>query len=254
MLQLLNSEALTFGPFIYVILCISLVVVGVEFYSLHRSLKHLRSARKAVESKVQVANCDERFHPPATVIVPCRGLDLELDENVRAILTQHYPRYSVVFVVDSQLDPAYNALRRMVNELPQPLVDVRIVENRMLPKTSGKVSALTAAVDAGVEGEVLVFADSDIRPAQDWLSSLVDPLKDDAVGVSTAYRWCVPAARTFAATFQSAWNAFGTAAFLSSKTVFAWGGSMALRRTVFERLRIRDRWKGEISDDAGVTS
>ncbi|MBL8183694.1 MAG: hypothetical protein JNK51_02120, partial [Blastocatellia bacterium] len=34
---------------------------------------------------------------------------------------------------------------------------------------------------------------------------------------------------------------------------FCWGGSMAIRRDTFERLNIRDRWHGSLSDDFTVT-
>ena len=34
---------------------------------------------------------------------------------------------------------------------------------------------------------------------------------------------------------------------------FAWGGSMALRRDVFDRIGVREAWEGALSDDYAVT-
>ena len=34
---------------------------------------------------------------------------------------------------------------------------------------------------------------------------------------------------------------------------FAWGGSMAIRREVFDRARVRDAWRGALSDDYALT-
>ena len=39
--------------------------------------------------------------PFVTVIAPCRGADQGLDKNLRSLLSQSYPGYEVVFVVDN---------------------------------------------------------------------------------------------------------------------------------------------------------
>ena len=53
---------------------------------------------------------------------------------------------------------------------------------------------------------------------------------------------------------RSAWNASIASALGSNiKTNFCWGGSMAIRRDVFERIGMRDKWSGTLSDDFAVT-
>jgi cellulose synthase/poly-beta-1,6-N-acetylglucosamine synthase-like glycosyltransferase len=47
------------------------------------------------------------FTPFATVIVPIRGLDHGLQENITAIFSQDYPAYEVIFVSDDEKDPAW---------------------------------------------------------------------------------------------------------------------------------------------------
>ena len=51
------------------------------------------------------------------------------------------------------------------------------------------------------------------------------------------------------------WNA-SVASALGQDTSrnFCWGGSTAIRRSTFERLKVRDRWQGSVSDDFTVTS
>src|ERR671939_553539 len=46
------------------------------------------------------------YTPFASLIVPCRGLDQGLRENLRALYVQAYPHYEIVFVLDSANDPA----------------------------------------------------------------------------------------------------------------------------------------------------
>jgi hypothetical protein len=52
----------------------------------------------------------------------------------------------------------------------------------------------------------------------------------------------------------SAWNAsIASALGREESSNFSWGGSMAIRRDVFQRLNIRERWDGTLSDDFTVT-
>src|SRR5207237_10419302 len=45
------------------------------------------------------------YLPPVVVILPVRGLDEGFDDNVRAILSQAYPRFRILVVGDDLADP-----------------------------------------------------------------------------------------------------------------------------------------------------
>src|SRR5437016_5815149 len=47
------------------------------------------------------------------VFCPCKGIDPEFEKNIRSILDQDYSNFSVQFVVESENDPAYAALREI---------------------------------------------------------------------------------------------------------------------------------------------
>ena len=53
------------------------------------------------------------YAPYASVIVPCRGLDQNLHENLYALFDQHYPAFEIIFVVDSPQDPALAVIARV---------------------------------------------------------------------------------------------------------------------------------------------
>src|SRR5262245_32928025 len=57
-----------------------------------------------------------RYQPKAVVIVPCRGTEDGFEENIHAILAQDYRDYEVVFVTDSENDPAHGVLTRMLKQ------------------------------------------------------------------------------------------------------------------------------------------
>jgi cellulose synthase/poly-beta-1,6-N-acetylglucosamine synthase-like glycosyltransferase len=105
----------------------------------------------------------------------------------------------------------------------------------------------------GDQFEVLVFADSDGRPSRRWLTRLVAPLTDEAVGAATAFRWLLPKGNGFWSALASAWSASAATYLGEGKRNFCWGGGTAIKRQRFEELRILNSWKGAVSDDYALT-
>jgi cellulose synthase/poly-beta-1,6-N-acetylglucosamine synthase-like glycosyltransferase len=203
-----------------------------------------------------------RYQPKAVVIVPCRGLEHGFEENIHAILTQDYRDYEVVFVTESENDPAHGVLARLLKQRRRLAPPTWMVVAGEAKNRGQKVHNLLAALDtlnSIGRVEALVFADSDMRPARNWLTELVAPLGDHRVGATTGYRWYLPAneernlAQCFASTLLSVWNA-SALALLGERSRFAWGGSMAIRRENFDEIGMKERWQGALSDDYVLTS
>ncbi len=201
----------------------------------------------------------ERYVPKTAVIIPCKGLEPDFEENIVAYLAQDYRHYELIFVTESEADPAHLALRQILADSNRSawLITAGEAQNR-----GQKVHNLCAALDAlnavDRKTEVLVFADSDARPDANWLQELVTPLADPRVAATTGFRWylplTVPARRNFWAYLLSAWNA-GALNLLGERSSFAWGGATAINRDTFEELRIKERWEaGAVSDDYILTS
>jgi len=196
------------------------------------------------------------YHPPAAVIVPCRGVDPEFRENVRALRQQEYPAYEVIFVLDSRSDPAYALIREIVER--EPGAPTTILEAGRARDCGQKVHNLLAALDyldarsGGTAPAVYVFTDSDAVRDRHWLRHLVGPLQALDVGATTGYRWYIPTG-SLASLLRSLWNAPIATALGPHPRNFAWGGSMALRRETAERIRLRAYWRGSVSDDYRLT-
>src|SRR5690606_23129930 len=71
--------------------------------------------------------------------------------------------------------------------------------------------------------EVLAFGDSDIRPHENWLSQLIEPLSLPDVGASTGFRWYLPRKGNRASRLRSAWNAGILSLLSTDDSPFAWG-------------------------------
>src|SRR5207247_11243357 len=187
------------------------------------------------------------YLPPVVLVLPVRGLDEGFDDNVRAILSQAYPRFRILVVADDPAEPAAARARDLAREFPRIPVTLILSEPATVP---GKVNALRSALShVSSEDEVVVFADSDIRPPTDWLRQLVQPLADSTVGVATGFRWYLPPRPTFWSLVGAEWNAVSANVLFDARRAFAWGPSCAVRRDDVVKLRLADRWRNALRDD-----
>lgn len=231
---------------IYFFYFFAVILLFLGYKSLRGGICYLRFFQK------ELAKPKSDFTPFCSVIVPCRGLDSGLNENVAALFRQNFPYYEVVFVVDDENDESIQVIKDASRsaEIPVTVTVAGKAENE-----SQKVHNLRHAIlQASAESELFVFVDSDARPGRDWLRNLIAPLADQTVGCATGYRWFIQKRGGFSTALRSIWNAsIASALGENGKSNFCWGGSTAISRAVFERLDIGERWKGTLSDDFTVT-
>ncbi len=195
------------------------------------------------------------FTPFVSVIAPCRGLEDGLRENITALLQQDYPAFEIIFVTDRPDDPALGLIEDVRNFWRKASPVTRCLVAGAADDSGQKVHNLRVAVSSAVpHSECLVFVDTDARPHPHWLRLLVAPLADESVGAATGYRWYVPKRGGLASQLRSVWNAsIASAQGEHEDKNFCWGGSSAIRKTTFDSLQVRDRWRGTVSDDFTLT-
>ena len=196
-----------------------------------RAARYMRSFRPRRVSQERVA-----------IFCPCKGIDSDFEKNIQSILNQNYLNCEVHFIVESEDDPAYPILRAMQTNV--------MVAGRATSRGQ-KVHNLAYAVERCGTAEVYVFCDSDVRFPANWLSRLLAGLEPGKV--SSGYRWYVAKRFHFSTLMRSAWNASSVSILGDHDRNFAWGGSTAIHRETFERLKILDAWRGSISDDYTIT-
>ena len=249
---------------IYVFYFFAAVLVFLGWQSLRGGFLYLDFFKR------ELAKPKSNYTPFCSIIAPCRGLDEDLRDNLAALFRQDYPRYEIVFVVDDERDEAVSVIENLMSEPPAlagglpDAADTRPLTQAVLTKLvvagksdneSRKVHNLRQAVlKVSGESRVFVFVDSDARPNENWLRNLIAPLKNEAVGCATGYRWFVSKKISFASELRSVWNAsIASALGANLKKNFCWGGSLAIRRDVFDKLEVREKWRGTLSDDFAVT-
>ncbi len=240
----------------------SWAVALVAFYflaaiSIWLGLLSLRGGLRFVRYlQAEVAKEYPEFTPFVTVFVPCRGVDDGLKENITAMFAQDYPRFEIIFVSDRADDPAFTVIEEARTSFKRESgPTMRIVIAGPATDSGQKVHNLRVAVgEADQRTEIFAFVDTDARPHRLWLRSLVAPLQDEQIGATTGYRWFVSRRGGLAPHLRSVWNAaIASALGADEKKNFCWGGSSAIRRATFEQLKVRDRWRGTVSDDFTLT-
>jgi cellulose synthase/poly-beta-1,6-N-acetylglucosamine synthase-like glycosyltransferase len=206
--------------------------------------------------RTEAARHPSDFTPFVSVIAPCRGLEDGLRENISALFQQDYPSYEIIFVTDRADDPALD----LIAEVGSAWQGAVQPQNRGLvagvaADSGQKVHNLRAAVSVVTpQSAVLVFVDTDARPHPGWLRSLVAPLADESIGAATGYRWFIPERGGFASQLRAVWNAsIASALGERDDRNFCWGGSTAIRKSTFDKLRVSERWRGTVSDDFTLT-
>lgn len=256
---------------IFVYYVFAAILILLSYKSFAGGIRYLRFFRK------ELARPRSEYTPFVTVIAPCRGVDEGMEENLRSLFEQDFPEYEIIFVVDDEADPAVSVIEREIyrrDAETQNEVQTMSYSSSASPHLRGEGSARSklivapkaqdcsqkvenlreAVLRADSSSEIFVFVDSDARPSKDWLRNLIAPLQDDEVGATTGYRWFISTKPNFASEMNSVWNAsIASALGPNTGTNFCWGGSMAIRRDTFDRLDIREKWRGTLSDDFAVT-
>jgi len=183
--------------------------------------------------------------PPASVIVPVKGEDEGLRENLAALASLDYPDYELLIAAHS------------ANDIPPGVLPPRakvVLAHGADPVTGEKIQNLMAAVHATRKpSKILAFADSDGCVRRGWLRALTAPLAEEGTGAATGYRWFLPEPANFWSVLRAVWDAVPAGMLSAGDNRFAWGGAMAIRKDTFFEAGVPTYWTGAISDDYALS-
>jgi ceramide glucosyltransferase len=231
-----------------VLLLSGLAAFALAWLNLQRSYGLVRVLR-TIQPHLPAAEANSPF---VSILAPCCGIEAHFEDYVRALLSQEYARYRVLFLVESTADPAWSTLHRLLANTKG--ARGTLVITGTAAGCSQKLHNLLVGLEhISPETSILAFVDSDVQLHSHWLRALVAPLDDSTVGATTGYRWYVPCPGGVAGSLRSAWNAATLGLIAHRRYGCAWGGSTAMRREVFDKLHIRAAWSRGLSDDLLLT-
>lgn len=193
-----------------------------------------------------------------SILKPVCGIDPYAEENFRSFIEQDYPlhRFQILFTAYDSDDPALAVAADLKKRYPQHNIRVVLNSPNKLQGNNRKVANLLALLPF-VEHELLVIADSDMRVGPDYLRAISAPFLSDNFQRSVGLVTC-PYRGAFAHSFAAQLEALGIGAdFIPSALVsrmlesvgFAFGSTIAIPKTVLERIGGLQPLLDEIADD-----
>jgi glycosyltransferase involved in cell wall biosynthesis len=200
------------------------------------------------------AKYDENYTPRCSIVVPCKGVPKNFGNNLRGFLQLDYPDFEVIYVVEDAGDDAVPEIKKILSEDSRAKFVVAGLATECAQKNYNMLAALREVSDTS---EVFVFADSDIKPATQWLREIVLPLQDSKVTVTTGFRWLLSTSGSVGELCHAYVNIFIYTCFCAAcyfGGVGLWGGTMAIRRKDFEELDVAKKWARAAVDDMSLSA
>ncbi len=118
--------------------------------------------------------------PPISVFKPLRGLDEELEQNLRSFFLIDYPRYELLFCVADADDPAIAVVEALRREFPDR--DATLIAGCPHYGLNPKVRNL-AAMERIRKYDVILVSDSNVRVRPSYLRETAAYLDSPKVGL-----------------------------------------------------------------------
>jgi ceramide glucosyltransferase len=186
--------------------------------------------------------------PPVTVLKPLRGGGDALYDDLATFCRQDYPAWQIVFGVDDPTDPAVAVVRRLRRAFPD--VDIALAVGS-LPGANRKVANVLQMM-RHARHDVLVLSDADVRVRPDYLASVVAPLADPEVGLTTCLYRAVGGRGLPALVESLLINTWFVPMALTASLApirHAFGATMAVRRAALEDAGGFEALREHLADD-----
>lgn len=177
------------------------------------------------------------YQPSVSVLKPLKGLDIGLHENLSSLCRQNYPAFQLICGVANAQDPAAAVVRRLQREHPH--LDIELLVDDRIYGANYKVGNLHNLYERATH-DVIIIADSDIRVGPDYLARVVEPLREQAVGLVTCiYRAINTGGLPTLVESLFINTDFANLVMLArkvEKSTYAFGATIAMRREVLDEI------------------
>lgn len=226
-----------------------IIISSVTAFNLWLCIKSLLY-NKLLFKRYYLNKYNDYYTPRVAVFVPCKGADDNLSSHLEAIARQKYSNYTVRFIVDNKSDPAVN----IIEYITEKYSHTKLLISGKAKKCGQKNYNLLCGIDDdNGDSDVFVFVDSDVQPHPNWLRDLIRPLSLDSIPVTTGFRWLIPEDYSLSGAIHSMMSAY--LCILISQQLFrgVWGGSTAIKKEAFEKLKVKELWETAVVDDMTLT-
>lgn len=189
--------------------------------------------------------------PSVGLVIPVAGCDARMEDALRSLLGQDYPRFTPVLVTAQADDPAVELIMRLQKEFPL----LRHVTSGAASGCGQKNHNSLCGVEAlGNAVDIYAFCDSTHIAEADFLRHLVGPLARGEASFSTGYHMVVPQDQ------QRVTLAYALCVILMrmlqamSSFTQLWGGAMAMTRSAWHKYGVGQLWGENVVDDCSLSA
>jgi len=158
------------------VLAAATIGIGYQFFQLAATVWFFRTARREAARQPRGP-----FAPPVTILKPLKGPGIDLYANLASFCRQDYPTYQIIFGVTDPADPALAIVQRLQRDFSERDIVLAVGD---APGANRKVANLRQMM-VHAKHDVLVMSDADIRVGTDYLRTMVAPLADAKIGLTT---------------------------------------------------------------------
>jgi ceramide glucosyltransferase len=213
-----------------------MIRVASKLYSIHH--QRLANDEKLKETK-RVA-----------LIIPVKGISENFPRFMEFVMGQDYTDYHVIFVVESEIDLAYEAIKQRINGSKNAQI---IVAGKAVNSGQKVHNQLAAFKILNKDDKIVALADGDLVSSEHWLSCLTTPLNQGRSDFTTGYRWFIPENKKLPNRIIALIGTAIEPLLGPGWRMCLWGGSMAMTRDVFDELDIPKNLEGSVNDDVRIT-
>lgn len=231
---------------IVLIICYTALVISIVYHIIvyFQSLINVRKDRKFLNEN------SINFYPSISILKPLKGIDDDLEGNIKSFFELDYPAYEIIFGFHSNEDPAVKIVEKLVNEHPQ--VNAKIITD---PKEIGlnpKINNLNN-IYPYCRGEIIFISDSNTRVSKDFLKKIVLYFKDKNIGLVTAAIKGTNAKNIFALFENLHLNSFTFGIVQSASAIaniqITIGKAILIRKHILDKLNGFESFKDYLAED-----
>ncbi len=159
------------------IILFSVSTIGIAFSAL--AIVLLKGARRQSEA----TKWARLSLPPVSIFKPLKGVDEDLERNLRTFFQLDYPSFELIFGVEDSNDTAISIVKKLCREFPR--CNARLVVDSTRIGHNPKVNNLSN-MSKVASHDYWVISDSNVRVDGGYLTDLVGQMQTAEVGLVTS--------------------------------------------------------------------
>lgn len=188
-----------------------------------------------------------------TLILALTGASSKFDVLLRRLNAQTLKPTQLLIGIESVNDPAYQIVTKFASIAMFPIkVALAGTSETTAQKCHNQLAA--AAILEKDLNHYIVMLDADIDPPNWWLAALIKPLVNCAADVVSGYRWQQAKSYDLGANLIAFLDRSIAILPRFQSTSLLWGGSISMRREVFDSILGAKILESTISDDLSISS